>query len=106
MTMSSAKPVRPRSPNIQSYRPQLTSVLSIVNRITGVVLSVGAVVLVIWLTAAAAGPQAYAVVRVAIVSWLGQIALFMCTFAFFMHLCGGIRRQRDFVVMDTAGGFS
>ena len=47
---------RPLSPNIQIYRPQLTSVLSIANRITGVILSVGAVGLVIWLSAAAAGP--------------------------------------------------
>jgi succinate dehydrogenase / fumarate reductase cytochrome b subunit len=43
---------RPLSPNIRIYRPQLTSVLSIANRITGVVLSLGAVGLVIWLGAA------------------------------------------------------
>ena len=54
---------RPLSPNIQIYRPQLTSVLSIANRITGVVLSLCAVALVVWLIAAAAGPQAYAVVH-------------------------------------------
>ena len=43
---------RPLSPNIQIYRPQLTSVLSIANRITGVILTLGAVGLVIWLSAA------------------------------------------------------
>ena len=53
----SAKRVRPLSPNIQIYRPQLTSVLSIVNRITGVVMSVFAVLLVVWLSAAAGGPK-------------------------------------------------
>ena len=101
MSNSTAKRPRPLSPNIQIYRPQLTSVLSIVNRITGVVLSVCAVVLVIWLVAAATGPQAYAAVQGAIASWIGQIVLFGCTFAFFLHLCGGIRH----LVWDTVHGF-
>lgn len=101
MSNPTAKRPRPLSPNIQNYRPQLTSVLSIVNRITGVVLSLCAVVLVIWLIAAATGPQAYAAVQGAIASWPGQIMLFASTFAFFMHLCGGIRH----LVWDTVHGF-
>jgi succinate dehydrogenase / fumarate reductase cytochrome b subunit len=92
---------RPLSPNIQIYRPQLTSVLSIANRITGVVLSVGAVGLVIWLSAAAVGPGPYAIVQQAIESWIGRLVLFGCTFAFFLHLCGGIRH----LVWDTVRGF-
>jgi succinate dehydrogenase / fumarate reductase, cytochrome b subunit len=92
---------RPVSPNIQIYRPQLTSVLSIGNRITGVVLSIGAVGLVAWLTAAASGPQAYAAVQGAISHWIGQVLLFGFTFAFFLHLCGGIRH----LVWDTGRGF-
>jgi succinate dehydrogenase / fumarate reductase, cytochrome b subunit len=96
-----AKRDRPLSPNIQIYRPQLTSVLSIVNRITGVALSIYAVVLVAWLMAAAMGPSTYDAVRGAIASPIGQIALFGCTFAFFLHLCGGIRH----LVWDTVHGF-
>jgi succinate dehydrogenase / fumarate reductase cytochrome b subunit len=92
---------RPQSPNIQIYRPQLTSVLSIANRITGVVLSLGAVGLVIWLCAAAAGPAAYGAVRKVIASWPGQVVLLGCTFAFFLHLCGGIRH----LFWDTVRGF-
>jgi succinate dehydrogenase / fumarate reductase, cytochrome b subunit len=101
MANSPAKRTRPLSPNIQIYRPQLTSVLSILNRITGVVLSACAVVLVVWLIAAAAGSQTYAAVQGAIASWIGQILLFGCTFAFFLHLCGGIRH----LVWDTGYGF-
>lgn len=97
---SAARP-RPRSPNIQIYRPQLTSVLSILNRITGVALSVCAVVLVIWLIAAATGPQAYGLVQGVVASWVGQIMLFGATFAFFLHLCGGIRH----LVWYTVHGF-
>ena len=92
---------RPRSPNIQIYRPQLTSVLSIANRITGLVLSLGAVGLVIWLTAAAFGPRAYGAVEGVVASWGGRVVLFGFTFAFFLHLCGGIRH----LVWDTVHGF-
>ena len=47
---------RPLSPHLQVYRPQITSVLSILHRITGVALAVGAPLLVWWLAAAAVGP--------------------------------------------------
>ncbi|MGE5536203.1 MAG: succinate dehydrogenase, cytochrome b556 subunit [Acidobacteriota bacterium] len=92
---------RPVSPNIQIYRPQLTSVLSIANRITGVLLSIGAIGLVAWLIAAASGAQAYAAAHTAISSWAGQVVLFGFTFAFFLHLCGGIRH----LVWDTVHAF-
>src|SRR5574340_1348620 len=92
---------RPLSPNIQIYRPQLTSGLSIARRITGVRLGLGAVGLVIWLIAAALGPQPFAAVQGAYASWIGQAVLVGFTFAFFMHLCGGIRH----LVWDTVHGF-
>jgi len=101
MPAPAATPPRPLSPNIQIYRPQLTSVLSILNRITGILLSACAAVLVVWLVAAAWGPQSYAAVQGAIASWVGQIVLFGATFAFFLHLCGGIRH----LVWDTVHGF-
>jgi succinate dehydrogenase / fumarate reductase cytochrome b subunit len=101
MTSPTTKRPRPLSPNIQIYRPQLTSVLSILNRITGIILSGCAVVLVVWLVAAAWGPHAYAPVQAAIASWVGRIVLFGATFAFFLHLCGGIRH----LVWDTVHGF-
>jgi succinate dehydrogenase / fumarate reductase, cytochrome b subunit len=101
MANETSKRSRPLSPNIQIYRPQLTSVLSIANRITGVILSLYAVVLVAWLVAAAEGPHAYATIQVVMQSWAGQIFLFVCTFSFFLHLCGGIRH----LVWDAGYGF-
>ena len=98
---SPSEPRRPLSPNIQLYRPQLTSVLSILNRLTGVLLSIAAIALVIWLLAAAAGPHAYAIVQTALASWTGQVILFGCTLAFFLHFFGGIRH----LVWDTVHGF-
>ncbi len=98
---SRLKESRPQSPNIQIYRPQLTSVLSIANRISGVVLSLAAVGLVAWLVAAASGPKAYAAVQIVLASPVGQIVLFGTTFAFFLHLCGGARH----LTWDAGYGF-
>lgn len=82
---------RPLSPHLQIYRPQLTSVLSILHRGTGVALAVGTLLLVWWLVAAATGPAAYATAQGFIGSWLGLLLLLGWTFALFFHLCNGIR---------------
>ena len=82
---------RPLSPHIQIYRPQITSVLSILHRATGIFLCLGAVVFAWWVIALALGPEAYAAVRSALGSWLGRLLLLAWTFSFFYHLCNGVR---------------
>ena len=82
---------RPLSPHIGIYKPQITSVLSILHRATGVFLCLGAVVFAWWLIALALGPEPYAAVRSALGSWIGRLLLFAWTFSFFYHLCNGIR---------------
>ena len=82
---------RPLSPHIQIYKPQLTSVLSISHRATGLFLCLGAVVFAWWVTALAIGPEAYATVREVLGSWLGRLFLFAWAFSFFFHLCNGVR---------------
>jgi succinate dehydrogenase / fumarate reductase cytochrome b subunit len=82
---------RPLSPHLQVYRWQLTSVMSILHRTTGVALAVGTLLLVYWLIAAAAGPNAFATAQGFMGSILGRILLFGWTVALFYHLCNGIR---------------
>ncbi|MDJ0935028.1 MAG: succinate dehydrogenase, cytochrome b556 subunit [Kiloniellales bacterium] len=82
---------RPLSPHLQVYRPQLTSMLSITHRLTGVALAIGTFLLVWWLVAAATGPEAYATAQAAISSVIGRLLLFGWTLALFYHLCNGIR---------------
>lgn len=82
---------RPLSPHLQVYRPQLTSVLSIAHRGTGIFLTLGTLLLVYWLLSIASGPEAYAHARAFFGSWFGQLVLFAWTFALFYHLCNGIR---------------
>jgi succinate dehydrogenase / fumarate reductase cytochrome b subunit len=94
------QPNRPLSPHLQVYRPQLTSVLSISHRATGVALAVGTLVLVWWLLAAAIGPSAYAAVQGFMGSWLGILLLIGWAYSLFYHLCNGIRH----LAWDTGYG--
>src|SRR6476660_9417261 len=88
---------RPLSPHLQVYRWQLTSVMSILHRATGIALSLGAILLVWWLGAASDGPEPYAGVQRFLGSWLGLVLLFGWSVALFYHLCNGIRH----LVWDT-----
>jgi succinate dehydrogenase / fumarate reductase cytochrome b subunit len=82
---------RPLSPHLQIYRPQITSVLSILHRITGMALAAGSLLLVYWLIAAAAGAEAFATAQSLIGSFVGRLLLFGWSFALFFHLANGIR---------------
>jgi succinate dehydrogenase / fumarate reductase cytochrome b subunit len=91
---------RPLSPHLQVYRWQLTSVLSILHRATGVALSLGTILLVSWLGAASDGPEHYAGIQRFLGSWIGLVLLFGWSVALFYHLCNGIRH----LVWDTGRG--
>jgi succinate dehydrogenase / fumarate reductase, cytochrome b subunit len=82
---------RPLSPHLHIYRWQLTSVLSILHRAAGVALTVGTLLLVWWLVAAANGPDAFESAQRFLGSWLGLLLLFGWSVALFYHLCNGIR---------------
>lgn len=82
---------RPLSPHLQVYRPQLTSVLSISHRISGILLSVGLIVVVAWLLALAAGPDRFAALTAILSSLPMLLVLMVWTAALFYHLLNGIR---------------
>jgi succinate dehydrogenase / fumarate reductase, cytochrome b subunit len=92
---------RPLSPHLQIYRPQITSVLSILHRFTGTVLSAGFLLLVYWLAAAASGDAAYATAMSVLGAWPAKVVLFFGTFAFFYHMANGIRH----LCWDSGRGF-
>jgi succinate dehydrogenase cytochrome b subunit len=91
---------RPLSPHLQVYRWQLTSVLSILHRASGLALSAGTILLVWWLAAAAEGPAAYAGMQGFLGSWIGLVLLFLWSLALYYHLCNGLRH----LVWDTGHG--
>src|SRR6476620_11231938 len=82
---------RPISPHLQIYRPMLTMVLSITNRLTGAALYFGMALLALWLLAAARGPDAFAAIQAVYGSYLGLLILFGFTFALMFHTLAGIR---------------
>ncbi len=92
---------RPLSPHLSVYKFRITSTLSILHRLTGVALSLGAVALVWWLFAIASGPDAYAVFASVAGSIVGKLAIAGWLFTFFYHLCNGVRH----LFWDTGRGF-
>lgn len=92
---------RPLSPHLQVYRPQLTTVLSILHRITGAALAVGLLLWVCWLLAIADGSATYDAVQAFNAHWFGRLLLFGWSFSLLYHLCNGIRH----LVWDAGHGY-
>lgn len=84
---------RPLSPFMIGpyYKPQLTSMLSITHRATGVGLAAGTLFLVWWLMAAASGEAAYAAFQQHAGAWYGKLLLLGWSWAICYHLCNGLR---------------
>ena len=90
--MADAKPVeRPLSPHLQVYRPQMTSISSILTRITGNGLIVGVMLAVWWLLAAASGPEYFAYVDAIATSWFGDLVFTLSLLAIWYHYLAGLR---------------
>lgn len=98
--MQRPSPVRPIAPHLQIYKPQISTVLSILHRISGAALGIGTLLFAWWLVAAASGPAAYGHFEAFISSIIGRIILLGFTFALFFHLCNGIRH----LGWDTVSG--
>jgi succinate dehydrogenase / fumarate reductase cytochrome b subunit len=86
---------------LQVYQPQLTSVMSIMHRLSGIALAIGTLLLVYWLVSAAAGPEAFASAQSFIGSLLGYLLLLGWSVALFYHLANGIRH----LFWDAGVGF-
>ena len=91
MTQAAKPAARPLSPHLQVYRLPLAAWMSITHRITGIGLTIGTLLLVWWIGAAAMGPEAYAQFTGFIGSPLGYLILLGFSVALFYHLCNGIR---------------
>ena len=82
---------RPLSPHLQVYRPQLTSVMSIMHRVSGAVLATGSLLVALWLVALAAGPAVFNPIANAMQHPLGQLVVFGYSLALVYHGLNGIR---------------
>lgn len=92
---------RPLSPHLQIYRPQLTSMTSILTRITGNALLVSALLIVWWFLAASYGPEYFATADAVLTSWFGDLVLSLSVLGLWYHTLAGVRH----LVWDTGRGF-
>lgn len=96
-----AKRKRPLSPHLSAYKGQISSVVSVMQRITGGGLAVGLGFFVYWLAAAAYGPESYATAQWFLTTWFGYLCLFGFSVCIYFHLCNGIRH----LIWDIGFGF-
>lgn len=82
---------RPLSPHLTIYRPQMTSLSSIMVRITAIASLVFAVLVVWWFLAAATSPEAFAGIDGFLRSWFGKLLQLGATWAIFYHMLGRLR---------------
>lgn len=89
---------RPLSPHLSIYRPQLTSVTSILTRITGNALLVASLMTVWWFLAAASSPEYFAIADAVVTSFLGDLIMTLSLWALWYHSLAGLRH----LVWDNA----
>ena len=94
---------RPVSPFMlgSAYKFQISSLTSILHRISGCVLAVGTLLFTLWLVTAASGAEVFAGLEAFLVSWIGLIILIGFTLALCYHFCNGIRH----LAWDAGKGF-
>ena len=82
---------RPLSPHLSIHKRVLTAVFSIFHRFTGICLSVGAILLSVWIILIALGPDYYSKFQTLSSLIVFKIFLFLWTLTIFYHLYNGIR---------------
>ena len=82
---------RPLSPHLQIYRIQITSVSSILVRITGNAIIVGVILAVWWLLAAALSDRAFATANAVATGWFGDLVFTLSLLGVWYHYLAGLR---------------
>ena len=93
---------RPLSPHLDIYQYQITWTVSIMHRITGVAMTLGLILIVAWLVAAAFSPGLFSLIDGVLRSWIGMIIIFGSLWAFWFHFLNGIRH----LFWDLGYGFN
>lgn len=82
---------RPLSPHLSIYRPQLTSMTSILTRITGNALLISSLLVIWWFLAAATSETYFAYADGLLTSWFGDIVMTLSVLGLWYHTLAGIR---------------
>ena len=82
---------RPLSPHLSIYKKVLTAIFSIFHRITGIGLSIGSILLAIWISLISLGANYFFIFESIAATLIFKIILFLWTLGVFYHLFNGIR---------------
>ena len=82
---------RPLSPHLSIHKKVLTAVFSIFHRITGLGLSIGSILIAIWISLLSFGPKYFFLFETISGTLIFKIFLFLWTVGIFYHLFNGIR---------------
>ena len=82
---------RPLSPPLSIHKKVLTAVFSIFHRLTGIFLTLGSILLVLWFLSVSIGENFYNYFQIISSNYIFKVILFFWTLAFFYHLFNGIR---------------
>ena len=88
---------RPLSPHLTIYRPQLTSMTSILTRITGNAMLITALLIVWWFLAAATSAEYFDTVNGIMISWFGDLVFTLSLLGLWYHTLAAIRH----LIWDT-----
>ncbi|MFD2740356.1 succinate dehydrogenase, cytochrome b556 subunit [Sulfitobacter aestuarii] len=91
---------RPLSPHMSIYRPQLTSITSILTRITGNAMGIAALLIVWWFLAAATSADYFDTVNGLLTGWFGDLVMALSVLGLWYHTLAGIRH----LIWDQAIG--
>ena len=92
---------RPISPHLSIYKPQITSILSISHRMSGVFQSLGLMIIVLLLLSLFLGESSHEFFMLFINSLIGKAFLFFYVLSLCYHLFNGIRH----IIWDIGFGF-
>jgi succinate dehydrogenase / fumarate reductase cytochrome b subunit len=91
---------RPLSPHLSVYKFKYTLLTSILNRMTGLALSLGLILLAYWLAALSRGADAYEAALPVLAHCAAKVVYAGVLVAFCYHLVAGVRH----LIWDTGRG--
>ena len=95
------KKVKPLSPHLSIYRPQITSIMSISHRLSGIFQSFGNVMIFMFFILILVEEKYHNLAMFFFNSYLGIVFTFLYIFSLCYHACNGIRH----LVWDLGYGF-
>ncbi len=91
----------PLSPHLQIYRWQISSLISIFHRITGIINVMGLIIICLWIGLLFFGESRYGLINIFFQSYFGKVFIMGFVWSYSFHLLSGIRH----LILDLGYGY-